>query len=94
MQDKPEAKQLTDVKGRVAFEDVSFSYSGDLSEPVLQNINLVAEPGQTIALLGATGSGKSTIIDLIPRFYDVTKGRLTVDGVDVRDVTLSPSDQT
>ncbi len=76
------------MKGRVAFEDVSFSYSGDLSEPVLQNVNLVAEPGQTIAILGATGSGKSTIIDLIPRFYDVTKGKLTVDGVDVRDVTL------
>ena len=55
---------------------------------MLQNVNLVAEPGQTIAILGATGSGKSTIIDLIPRFYDVTKGRLTVDGVDVRDVTL------
>ncbi len=88
VQNKPEAKQLNDVKGKVAFEDVSFSYSSDLSEPVLQNINLVAEPGQTIALLGATGSGKSTIIDLIPRFYDVTKGRLTVDGVDVRDVTL------
>ena len=55
---------------------------------MLQNVNLVAEPGQTIAILGATGSGKSTIIDLIPRFYDVTKGKLTVDGVDVRDVTL------
>ncbi len=88
VKNKPEAKQLTNVKGRVAFEDVSFSYSGDLNEPVLQNINLVTEPGQTIAILGATGSGKSTMIDLIPRFYDVTKGRLTVDGVDVRDVTL------
>jgi ATP-binding cassette subfamily B multidrug efflux pump len=88
VQNKFEAKQLTNVKGRVAFEDVSFSYSGDLSEPVLQNINLVTEPGQIIAILGATGSGKSTMIDLIPRFYDVTKGRLTVDGVDVRDVTL------
>ena len=60
----------------------------NLNEPVLQNVSLVAEPGQTIAILGATGSGKSTIIDLIPRFYDVTKGKLTVDGVDVRDVTL------
>jgi ATP-binding cassette subfamily B protein len=88
VQEKPNAKQLTDVKGRVVFEDVSFSYSGDLGEPVLQNVNLVAEPGQTIAILGATGSGKSTIIDLIPRFYDVTEGKLTVDGVDVRDVTL------
>jgi len=88
VQEKPDAKQLMDVKGRVVFEDVSFSYSGDLSEPVLQNISLVAEPGQTVAILGATGSGKSTIIDLIPRFYDVTKGKLTVDEVDVRDVTL------
>ncbi len=88
VQEKPDAKQLKDVKGRVVFEDVSFSYSGDLNEPVLQNVSLVAEPGQTIAILGATGSGKSTIIDLIPRFYDVTKGKLTVDGVDVRDVTF------
>lgn len=88
VQEKPDAKRLTEVRGRVAFEDVSFSYSGDLGEPVLQNVNLVAEPGQTIAILGATGSGKSTIIDLIPRFYDVTKGKLTLDGVDVRDVTL------
>jgi ATP-binding cassette subfamily B protein len=88
VQEKPDAKQLMDVKGRVVFEDVSFSYSGDLSEPVLQNISLVAEPGQTVAILGATGSGKSTIIDLIPRFYDVTKGKLTVDEIDVRDVTL------
>ena len=88
VREKPGAKKLAEVKGRVAFEDVSFSYSGDLGEPVLQNVNLVAEPGQTIAILGATGSGKSTIIDLIPRFYDVTKGKLSVDGVDVRDVTL------
>ncbi len=88
VQEKPDAKQLTDVKGKVIFEDVSFSYAGDLSEPVLQGVNLVAEPGQTIAILGATGSGKSTLIDLIPRFYDVTKGRLTVDSIDVRDVTL------
>jgi len=88
VKEKPDAKQLTDVKGKVAFEGVFFSYSGNLNEPVLQNVNLVAEPGQTIAILGATGSGKSTLIDLIPRFYDVTKGRLTIDGVDVRDVTL------
>ncbi len=88
VKEKPDAKQLKDVKGKVAFEDVSFSYSGNLNEPVLQNVNLVAEPGQTIAILGATGSGKSTLIDLIPRFYDVTKGRIMVDGVDVRDVTL------
>jgi ATP-binding cassette subfamily B protein len=57
--------------------------------PVLKNINLVAEPGQMVAILGATGSGKSSLIHLIPRFYDVTEGRVTIDGVDVRDVKLA-----
>jgi len=88
VQDGPEAKQLRDVKGRVVFKDVCFNYAGDCGEPVLQNINLVAEPGQTVAVLGATGSGKSTLINLIPRFYDVTKGKISIDDVDVRDVTL------
>lgn len=73
---------------RVAFEDVSFAYDGEGGEPVLQGVNLVAEPGETVAILGATGSGKSTLIHLIPRFYDVTAGRVTVDGVDVRDFPL------
>jgi ATP-binding cassette subfamily B multidrug efflux pump len=78
--------------GRVAFEDVTFSYDGDGQDPVLgngklsQGINFVAEPGQTVAILGATGSGKSSLVSLIPRFYDVTEGRVTIDGVDVRDV--------
>jgi ATP-binding cassette subfamily B protein len=72
--------------GRVAFEDVTFSYDGDGHYPVLKNINFVAEPGQMVAILGATGSGKSSLIHLIPRFYDVTAGRATIDGVDVRDV--------
>lgn len=88
IQDKPGAKPLADVKGRVAFEEVCFSYAKNYGEPVLDKVNLVAEPGQTVALLGATGSGKSTLVNLIPRFYDVTRGRVTVDGVDVRDVTL------
>jgi ATP-binding cassette subfamily B protein len=88
VQDRLEAKQLSNVKGRVVFEDVYFNYAGDSGEPVLQNINIVAEPGQTVAVLGATGSGKSTLINLIPRFYDVTKGKITIDNVDVRDVTL------
>jgi len=88
VQDSPEAKQLSNVKGMVAFEDVCFNYAGDSGESVLQNINLVAEPGQTVAVLGATGSGKSTLINLIPRFYDVTKGKITIDGIDIRDVTL------
>jgi ATP-binding cassette subfamily B protein len=79
------------VKGRVAFEDVSFSYVGADGEPnqtpVLSGIDLVAEPGEVVAFLGATGSGKSTLVNLVPRFYDVTAGRVTIDGVDVRDVT-------
>ena len=76
------------LRGRVAFENVSFGYDGTEGEEVLQGINLVAEPGETIAILGATGSGKSTLISLIPRFYDVHGGRVTLDGVDVRDLQL------
>ena len=72
----------------MAFEDVSFGYDGNGSEPVLQHVNLLAEPGQNVAILGATGSGKSSLVNLIPRFYDVTGGRVTVDGVDVRDLTM------
>ena len=88
VQDRPGARALAGVKGRVAFEGVTFSYNGDSSEPVLQDIDLVAEPGQTVAILGATGSGKSSLVHLIPRFYDVTAGRVTLDGVDVRDIPL------
>ncbi|HUT15072.1 MAG TPA: ABC transporter ATP-binding protein [Anaerolineae bacterium] len=88
VQDRPAARPLPDVQGRIAFEEVSFSYSGDGGEPVLEGINLVAEPGETVAILGETGSGKSTLTNLIPRFYDVTSGRVTIDGIDVRDVTL------
>lgn len=87
VESKPDALALTDVQGYVTFEDVSFRYFSS-SELVLSNITLTAEPGQTIALLGSTGSGKSTIINLIPRFYDVTRGRVLIDGQDVRDVTL------
>lgn len=77
------------LEGRVVFEDVCFSYDGvECEEPVLSNINLVAEPGQTVALLGSTGSGKSSLIHLIPRFYDVGAGRITIDGVDIRDLPL------
>jgi ATP-binding cassette subfamily B multidrug efflux pump len=73
-------------QGRVAFDGVTFSYDQDGREPVLKDISFVAEPGQTVAILGATGSGKSSLIHLIPRFYDVTEGRVTVDGIDVRDL--------
>jgi ATP-binding cassette subfamily B multidrug efflux pump len=87
VQNKPRAKTLSAINGRVAFEDVSFSYGGNCGEPVLRDINLIVEPGQTVAILGATGSGKTSLVHLIPRFYDVTKGRVTIDGFDVRDVT-------
>jgi len=85
--EKPNAISLPRVQGRVVFENVTFRYFA-AGEPVLKNVSLVAEPGQSIALLGATGAGKSTIINLIPRFYEVCEGRVTIDGYDVRDVTL------
>lgn len=87
VQESPGAVPLPEVKGHVHFENVSFAYFGRRS--VLKNITLDAQPGQIIALLGTTGSGKSTIINLIPRFYDVTSGRVTIDGNDVRNVTLN-----
>ncbi len=85
--DKPGAIELPKVQGRVKFENVSFRYVGG-GDPVLQNVSFEAEPGQTIALLGATGSGKTSIINLLPRFYDPTEGRITIDGYDIRDVTI------
>jgi ATP-binding cassette subfamily B protein len=85
--DKPGAVPLPPVQGQVEFADVSFRYFGS-SEPVLKGVSFSAQPGQTVAILGATGSGKSSIINLIPRFYDVTGGKVLVDGHDVRDVTL------
>jgi ATP-binding cassette subfamily B multidrug efflux pump len=88
VQDRPGACPLPGIEGRVAFEDVSFSYNHACNEQVLDGINLVAEPGQRVAILGATGSGKSSLIHLIPRFYDVEQGRVTLDGVDVRDIPL------
>ena len=83
--DSPDATALPPIKGRVRFEEVSFSYFNQ--RQVLDSLNFEAEVGEVVALLGATGSGKSTIINLIPRFYDVTGGRVLVDGTDVRDVT-------
>ena len=80
------ASQMARVRGHVRFEKLSFYY--DDGVPVLKNIDLDVEPGKVVALLGAPGSGKSTIVNLIPRFYDVTSGRLTIDGIDIRDVTL------
>ena len=79
------------MRGRVAFEHVTFSYLGPDGTPnptpVLRDVDFVAEPGQVVGFLGATGSGKSTLVNLIGRFYDVTEGRITIDGVDIRDVS-------
>jgi len=85
--ERPGAVELPPLQGRLEFDHVTFRYFGS-SEPVLRDVSFVAEPGQTIALLGATGSGKSSIINLIPRFYDASAGAVKVDGYDVRDVTL------
>ena len=74
------------AEGRVAFQGVTFCYAGDGNEPVLRTVSFEAEPGQTVAVLGATGSGKSTLVNLIPRFYDASDGAVTADGVDVRDL--------
>ena len=73
-------------RGQVEFDNVSFSYDDDDDEPVLRDISFVAQPGQTIAILGATGSGKSSLVNLIPRFYDPTAGSVRIDGIDVRDI--------
>lgn len=85
--DRPDAIKLPDVTGTVKFEDVTFRYFGG-GDPVLKNVSFTANPGETIALLGATGSGKTTIINLLPRFYDPTEGKITIDDIDLRDVKL------
>ncbi len=85
--DKPDAVDLPQVQGHVEFKNVTFRYFGS-SDPVLKDISFEATPGQTIALLGATGSGKTTIINLLPRFYDASEGAVLIDGKDVRDVKI------
>lgn len=87
IQDEPDAKDLTDVKGLVSYEDVSFCYDDD-DTPILQNVSFQIPAGRSIALVGPSGGGKTTICNLLPRFYDVTGGRITIDGKDVRDLTL------
>ncbi len=87
VQEKPGAIELDRVKGEVRFEDVSFSYNSASS--VLKNISFSVRPGESVALVGSSGGGKSTIAHLIPRFYDVTGGRITIDGTDIREVTLA-----
>ena len=86
--DRPTARSLDQPTGKICFESVMFSYSGDPESAVLKDISFCAEPGETVAILGATGSGKTSLIHLIPRFYDVTTGRVLLDGIDVRDLTL------
>jgi ATP-binding cassette subfamily B protein len=85
--DAPDARELPAIQGHVTFQNVTFRYFGS-GDPVLQSVNFEAKPGQTIALLGGTGSGKTTIINLIPRFYDVSEGSVLIDGHDVKAVTL------
>ncbi len=87
VENKPGAIDLAAVEGRVEFRDVTFRYFAG-GEPVLNDISFSAAPGETVALLGATGSGKSSIINLIPRFYDASEGQVLIDGHDVRDLTL------
>jgi ATP-binding cassette subfamily B protein len=83
--DKPNAKPMTEIKGLVEFDNVAHEY--EYGVPVLKGVSFTAQPGQTFAIVGPTGAGKTTIINLLPRFYDVTEGSVKIDGVDVRDVT-------
>ena len=83
--DPAQPRELTDVRGAVAFEDVSFRYRPDT--PLIDNLSLTAEPGHTVAIVGPTGAGKTTLVNLLMRFYEIDGGRITVDGVDTRDMT-------
>ena len=85
VQDKPDAAPLEDVKGEIKVEHVSFAYDGDLA--VLHDVSLTVQPGETIAIVGPSGGGKTTLCQLIPRFYDVSSGSISIDGKDIRDVT-------
>ena len=84
----PNGVTETETKGYLSFENVTFAYPGETESPVLHNISFEVKPGQTMAFIGSTGSGKSSLVQLIPRFYDVTLGKILVDGVDVRDYNL------
>ncbi|HDO41604.1 MAG TPA: ABC transporter ATP-binding protein [Candidatus Bathyarchaeota archaeon] len=86
VKDKPNAITLRDIKGHIKFENVTFGY--DPEKPVLMNLSFEVKPGERVAIVGPTGSGKSTLIKLIPRFYDPTSGRILIDGIDIRDVKI------
>ncbi|HET6845957.1 MAG TPA: ABC transporter ATP-binding protein [Anaerolineales bacterium] len=86
VQDRPGARDLPRIVGKVEFDHVSHHYEDNV--PVLQDVSFIAEPGQTVAIVGPTGAGKTTIINLLPRFYDVAEGTIRIDGIDVRDVKL------
>ena len=85
VQDKADAKPLENAKGEICVQNVSFAYDGDLD--VLHDVSLRVQPGETVAIVGPSGGGKSTLCQLIPRFYDVSEGAICIDGVDIRDVT-------
>lgn len=85
--EKPGAVELTNVRGHVTFEHVSFGY--DAISPVLRDVSIDAQPGEVVALLGKSGSGKTTVVNLMPRFYDVSGGRIAIDGTDIRDASLA-----
>ena len=87
VKDKPDAEELTDVKGSIRVENVSFAYDGDLD--VLHDVSIDVQPGETVAIVGPSGGGKTTLCQLIPRFYDISGGSIAIDGRDIRDVTQS-----
>lgn len=89
IKEDPNGVSETKIKGYIEFKNVTFAYPGHSQEPVIRNVSFTASPGETVAFIGSTGSGKSTLIQLIPRFYDVSDGEILIDGVDVRDYRLS-----
>lgn len=89
IQENPEGITQTETNGVIEFKNVTFAYPGAAESPVIRNVSFEARPGETIAFIGSTGSGKSTLIQLIPRFYDVSEGEVLIDGVNVKDYNLS-----
>ncbi|GAY75780.1 lipid A export ATP-binding/permease protein MsbA [Sporolactobacillus inulinus] len=85
--DKPNAVTVATIQGRIDYQDVSFGYEG--KKQVLNHINLQIKPGETVAFVGPTGAGKTTLCSLLPRFYEVNEGRILIDGIDIRDFKLS-----